>query len=307
MELCDLSVVRSLLEKYGQQPKKGFGQNFLINPMIPMRIAEASASFAKSGKPSGVIEIGPGVGALTQYLCRNYDRVVAVELDRGLIPLLGESLEEYGNVEVVEGDFMKLALPAFIDGHFGDILNEGGSVSVCANLPYYITTPVIMKILESFDPSERIPLASVTVMVQLEVARRLAAKPGTDDYGSITASIALKASAEKIFDVSPGNFLPAPKVSSAVVSLVPHGGIREVFPDSPEDADECRRFSDRVVELISLAFGQRRKTLLNSASSRYPKADITSALEECGIRTDIRGERLSATDFCRVAAILGRS
>lgn len=304
MELCDIRIVRGLLEKYGQAPKKGFGQNFLINPSVPRRIAECSSSYAGKDGPRAVIEIGPGVGALTQYLCQNYDRVAAIELDRGLIPLLAESLAEYGNVTVVEGDFMKTDLPKFIEEHFGDIIKDGGTVSVCANLPYYITTPVIMKILESFDPAKPIPLSSVTVMVQLEVARRLAAKAGTSDYGAITASIAMKARAEKLFDVSPGNFLPAPKVSSAVVGIIPHGGIREVYPAAPSDEEECADFAEKVGEIIALAFGQRRKTLVNSVGAKYPKDKVAAALEACGIRADIRGEKLSAEDFCRIAALL---
>lgn len=304
MELCDIRLVHGLLEKYGLAPKKGFGQNFLINPSVPQRIAECSASFADPGKPGGVIEIGPGVGALTQYLCGQYDKVVAVELDRGLIPLLSESLAEYDNVTVVEGDFMKIDLPALIAEHFGDITAGGGTVSVCANLPYYITTPVIMKILESFEPSQPLPLSSITVMVQLEVARRLAAKAGSDDYGSITASIAMKARVEKLFDVSAGNFFPAPKVASAVAAIVPHGGIREIYPSSPADDGECDEFAADVGKVIALAFGQRRKTLVNSLASKYPKDKVGAALDECGIRTDIRGERLSAEDFCRLTDLL---
>lgn len=295
--LCNRSYVRELLEKYSLSPKKAFGQNFLINPGVPMEIASLSAGYAKRGKPSAVLEIGPGVGALTQYLCEEYDKVVAVEIDRGLIPLLGEALAEFDNVTVVEGDFMKLDLPAFIEEHFSDILAEGGSIGVCANLPYYITTPVIMKLLESFPDRERLPFASIVVMVQLEVARRLAAKAGSADYGSISASIALRANAEKLLDVSAGNFHPVPKVASAVVGIIPHGGVREVYRDAPDD---IAKFTEDVVDVISLAFGQRRKTFLNAVSGKYPKDKTQAVLEELGIRPDVRGEVLSAEDFCRI-------
>jgi len=304
MELCNLSVVRGLLEKYGCAPKKGYGQNFLINPMVPMRIAECSASYADPTKPCGVLEIGPGVGALTQYLCQHYEKVVAVEIDHGLIPLLAESLAEYDNVTVVEGDFMQIDLPAFLREHFGDILSEGGSIGVCANLPYYITTPVIMKLLESFPMNERIPLTSITVMVQLEVARRLAANEKSSDYGSISAEIALRARTEKLLDVSAGNFLPVPKVASAVVGIVPHGGIREIDPEAPAGEGACEEFAKNVSELITLAFGQRRKTLVNAVSAKYSKEKTTAALELCGIRPDVRGEKLSVTDFCRLTHAL---
>ncbi len=305
-ELCNLAVVRSLLEKYGCAPKKGYGQNFLINPSVPMRIAELSASYADPAKPAGVLEIGPGVGALTQYLCRHYDKVVAVEIDHGLIPLLAESLGEYDNVTVVESDFMQIDLPAFLREHFGDILDAGGTVGVCANLPYYITTPVIMKLLESFPMNGKIPLTSITVMVQLEVARRLAAKAGSADYGSISAAIALRANTEKLLDVSAGNFLPVPKVASAVVGIVPHGGIREIYPDAPAGDEECEAFAQNASELITLAFGQRRKTLVNSVGTKYPKEKTTAVLEELGIRPDIRGEKLSAAEFCRIADSLNK-
>lgn len=304
MELCNISVVRQLLEKYGCAPKKGYGQNFLINPMVPMRIAELSAQYADASKPCGVLEIGPGVGALTQYLCRYYDKVVSVEIDHGLIPLLAESLEEYDNVTVVESDFMKIDLPSFLQEHFGDIIAAGGSVGVCANLPYYITTPVIMKLLESFPMSDKIPLTSIVVMVQLEVARRLAANEKSSDYGSISASIALRANTEKLLDVSAGNFLPVPKVASAVVGIIPHGGIREVYQNAPDDVDECEKLANNANELITLAFGQRRKTFVNSVSGKYPKDRVVAALEQCGLRTDIRGEKLSVTDFCQLADIL---
>jgi len=306
MELCNPAVVKQLLEKYSLAPKKGFGQNFLINSMIPMRIAESSASFADSSKPMGVLEIGPGIGALTQYLCQNYDKVVAVEIDNGLIPLLSESLAEYDNVTVLHQDFMKTDLPALIEEHFSEIISAGGTIGVCANLPYYITTPVIMKLLESFPMSRKLPFSSIVVMIQLEVARRLAAPAGHSEYGSITASIALRANVSKLFDVSPGNFLPVPKVSSAVVGIIPHDGIRYVYPNAPEDDAKCDMFAERVNDMIGLAFGQRRKTLLNSVGGKYPKDKVMAALTECGIRADIRGEKLSAGDFCRIIDILDK-
>ncbi len=306
MELCNPAVVRELLEKYSLSPKKSFGQNFLINPGVPRRIAEESASFSPSDKPCGVLEIGPGVGALTQYLAGSYDKVVAVEIDRGLIPLLSESLAEYDNVSVVEADFMALDLCGFIDEHFSDILDAGGGVSVCANLPYYITTPVIMKLLESYPMSERIPFTSIVVMIQLEVARRLASGPNGADYGAVSAEIALRANVAKLFDVSAGNFHPVPKVASAVIGIIPHGGIREVYSDAPADLIECNRFGEKVSELITLAFGQRRKTFVNSVSGKYSKDKVLAALEACSLRPDIRGEKLSARDFCLLADILNK-
>ncbi len=306
MDLCSPAVVRGLLDKYGLAPKKGFGQNFLINASVPERIAAASRAYAGDDGPAGVLEIGPGVGALTQFLAREYDRAVSVEIDRGLIPLLGEALAEYENAAVVEADFMKLDLPAFLEERFGDLLRDGGTVSVCANLPYYITTPVVMKLIESFPADRPLPFSSITVMVQAEVARRLAAAAGSADYGAISASLALRCHVEKLFDVSPGNFLPAPKVSSAVVGIVPHGGIREVWPDAAAYAEGEARFAERVGDLIALAFGQRRKTLVNALSGRYPKEKTAAALAACGLRADIRGERLSAADFCRLAERLSR-
>lgn len=300
-DLCNPKTVRELLDRYELAPKKGFGQNFLINSAIPERIAELSSSFAEHSKPAGVIEIGPGVGALTQYLADEYDKVVAVEIDRGLIPLLSEVFSDRDNITVVEADFMNIDVRAFLSEHFGDILDAGGSVSVCANLPYYITTPVIMKLLEAFPLTEKIPLSSIVVMIQLEVARRLAATSSQSDYGSISAEIALRAEAKKLLDVSAGNFHPVPKVASAVVGIIPHDGIREVYPDSPTDDEKCLEFADRVSELITMAFGQRRKTLVNAVSEKYPKERVVAVLEECGIRPDIRGEKLSAVDFCHIA------
>lgn len=309
MNLCNRSEVKRLLEKYGLAPKKAFGQNFLVNPAIPQMIAENSFGLAESTGnkgPHAVLEIGPGVGALTCRLAELYDRVVAVEIDRGLIPLLGESLAEYSNVEIFESDIMNVDLPAFIEEKFGDILAAGGTLSVCANLPYYITSPVIMKLVESFPMSEPLPYAAITVMIQLEVADRLSSEAGDSDYGSVTASLALRADVEKLMNVGAGNFHPAPKVSSAVIGIIPHGGICEVYPEYKDSSLDPDTLGTKTVELIGLAFAQRRKTFVNAVSAKYPKEKITEALEAAGMRVDIRGEKLSPRDFVLLADLLNR-
>lgn len=303
MDLCSPSEVKRLLESRSLSPRKALGQNFLINPAVTQMIAERSYEAARemSGDAMlGVIEIGPGIGALTARLADFYDRVVAVEIDRGLASLFSETFAGHDNVKLVCGDFMKLDLPGLMSEHFSDILASGGSVSVCANLPYYITSPVIMKILDSFTSCVRVPLASITVMIQTEVANRLASTAGSGDYGAITASVALKANVRKYFTVSPGSFYPPPKVTSSVIGIFPHGGIREVFEGCPRDDKECESFFAAVSNVISSSFAQRRKTLVNALSSVYGKEKIRSALCDLGLREDIRGEKLSAADFCKL-------
>lgn len=306
MDLCNRSEVKRLLDKYSLSPKKAFGQNFLVNSAIPRMIAENSYELACAAGNGvhAVLEIGPGVGALTSRLAECYDKVVAVEIDHGLIPLLGESLADYDNVEVVEADFMTLCLEEFLEEKFGDIWASGGNVSVCANLPYYITSPVIMKLVESFSPERRLPFAAITVMVQLEVADRLCADAGSSVYGSVTASLALHANARKLFTVSPGSFHPVPKVSSAVVGIIPHGGICEIYKEATDSVNSPLEIVRCAHRLIELAFGQRRKTFVNAVSSAYSKESLLSALETAGLRNDVRGEKLSAYDFCRLADIL---
>lgn len=301
MDLCNPREVRELLQRFSLAPKKGFGQNFLINPEIPERIAESSFDAAQ-GTPCAVLEIGPGIGALTVELCERFDKVVAVEIDRGLLPLLEETLADYGNVTVVSADFMNLDVAEFFREHF-----NGYSVSVCANLPYYITTPVMMKLFEAFPLSEPLPISSMTFMVQLEVANRICSDELSGEYGSVTASIGLCSHADKLFNVSAGNFYPAPSVTSAVMRLTPYeNGIYTVYPDSPEDKGECEVFAANVKRVIAAAFSQRRKTLANALSSLYPKEKIAAALCECEMREDIRGEKLSSADFCRLTHILMR-
>ena len=305
MDLCSVSRIREMLSANGLSPRKSLGQNFLINPRIPEMIAERSTELARRAisdkAPIGVIEIGPGIGALTAELAVVFDRVVAVEIDAGLAGLFRKTFSQYENVVLIEGDVLKTDFQAVLDDHFSDILALGGSVSVCANLPYYITTPVIMKLLESFDPAGKCPFSSLTVMIQSEVADRLTARPGTAEYGSITASVSLRADVVKNFDVSPGSFYPPPKVTSTVISIIPHGGIREVFPDAPADDPECRKFFEDTSIIIEAAFAQRRKTLTNALSGLYPKETVASSLLRIGKSADVRGERLSAEDFCALS------
>ncbi len=311
MNLCNRTEVKRLLDKYGLAPRKGYGQNFLINPAVPQMIAENSYTMSLSGNldnnaPCGVIEIGPGVGALTSCLAQYYDKVAALEIDKGLIPLLEESMRDFDNVKIICQDVMETDIPALIEEEFGDIIEQGGSLSVCANLPYYITSPVIMKLLESFSFSESVPFSSITVMIQTEVADRLVSEAGSGEYGAVTAAVRLRADVKKIFNVSAGNFYPIPKVSSSVISIIPHGGISQLYPmakDSPLGID---RLGKKTCELISLAFGQRRKTIVNSAASAYPKELIVKSLRNLGLREDIRGERLSASDFLALADNLNR-
>lgn len=298
-DLTSVRDVRELLEKYSLAPKKAFGQNFLINRDVPERIAASAAEGAKEGTTA--LEIGPGVGSMTVRLAGYFDKVVAVEIDRGLIPLLEDTLSDCANVKVINADFLKLSLSELLEGEAG-----GKSVRVCANLPYYVTTPVLMKILESFPPVGKPRVESVTVMIQSEVAERLCASAGSPDYGAVTASVALHGRVEKLFTVAPGNFYPAPKVTSSVVRITMHErGVKDVFLDAPEDPDECEKFIARVKKLISLAFLKRRKTLTNALSGEFPKEAVAAALSSLGIREDVRGERLTARDFCALAKALG--
>ncbi len=299
--LCSPAVVRELLEKYHLAPKKGFGQNFLINSRIPQEIAEASvpdeAWNGVCAQPLYALEIGPGLGAMTRHLSALYDRVAAVEIDRGLIPLLDETLADCTNVQVINEDFMKLDVPAFLKQQFG-----GGAVHVCANLPYYITTPILMKLLEAQKPSQQPQMQSVTILVQTEVADRLCAPAGSAAYGAITAAVCLAGTAKKLFSVSAGNFLPQPKVASSVVQVrLYQNGIRDAIDELPADDAALDVLIEKTKELISLGFGQRRKTLVNALSSVYTRESVTAALENLNLRADIRGEKLSAEQFVALA------
>ncbi len=261
--------------------KKEFGQNFLTNRMIPEDIADACAD----RQDCMILEIGPGIGCLTQELALRYKKVVAIEIDRGLIPVLASTLAEYDNVTVINADVMDIDLASLIAEH-----SEGMDVSVCANLPYYITTPIIMKLLES-----GVKFKSITVMIQNEVAARLAAKPGSSDYGAITAVLGYYGTVKKLFKVSAGCFVPAPKVDSAVVRI----DLYDEPKYKPKDEVLFRN-------LIKAAFEMRRKTLLNALSAKlpFPKEKILDGIRAIGHTDTVRGERLSCEDFVRLADLL---
>ena len=267
---------------HGINFRKEFGQNFLTNRMIPEDIADNCTDRADSM----ILEIGPGIGCLTQELALRFKKVVAVEIDRGLIPVLAQTMAEYDNVTVINDDIMKVDLKALVAEH-----SQGLPVSVCANLPYYITTPILMYLLESgvlFD--------SITVMVQNEVASRLCAKPGSSDYGAITAVLGYYGSVRKLFKVSAGCFVPAPKVDSAVVRI-------DVYKDRPYQPKNESLFRD----LIRASFEMRRKTLLNAISAKLPhlpKDKVLEAIRLLGHPDTVRGERLSTEEFCKLADLL---
>ncbi|MBQ4616833.1 MAG: 16S rRNA (adenine(1518)-N(6)/adenine(1519)-N(6))-dimethyltransferase RsmA [Clostridia bacterium] len=272
-KLTDISTVKMLLEKYGFRFSKALGQNFLINPSVCPRMAEACGATAESG----VLEVGPGIGTLTRELCRAAGKVVSIELDERLPALLAETMADFDNFTLVEGDALKMDLNALIAEQFGD-----RPVSVCANLPYYITSPLIMHFLES-----RLPIESITVMVQKEAAARLCAKQGSREAGAVTLAVQYYAEAEVLFDVSRGSFMPAPNVDSSVIRLT-------LRKDPPCDV----KSENMLFAFIRAAFNQRRKTILNSLmGAGVTKAQIAAACDAAGIPQTARAEQLTLADF----------
>lgn len=269
------SVLNNLLKSQGFRFSKSLGQNFLVDKEIPKKIAETCIY----DENTGVLEIGPGAGVLTKELCSRAEKVVAVELDPSLKPVLAKVLSPYSNVTVVWDDILKLNLSDLFSSNF-----SGMDVVVCANLPYYITTPVIMRFLES-----GLPIKSMTLMVQKEVAERLCAKPGKNS-GAITLAVAYKCSAEMLFTVPAESFFPVPKVTSAVIRLT----FLKKPPVNPKD-------SAFMFGIIRAAFSQRRKTLQNALFAAYStfftKAEIAGALTNSGLYANIRGEALSLEQF----------
>lgn len=276
--LDERKAIEALLARHGFHFSKSRGQNFLIRRDVPRAIAEASGA----GEGDGVLEIGPGVGALSCELCRRAGRVVAVELDRALLPILDETMAEFPNFEVVSGDVLKLDLPALVRERFA-----GLRPIVCANLPYNITTPALTALIEARS------FACLTVLIQKEVAERLCARPGTAAYGAFSVYMQYHTEPELCFEVGPECFLPAPKVTSAVL----RARVRETPPAAVTD----ERFFFRVV---NAAFALRRKTLVNSLTTAFGalgKERLTEIVTSCGLDADVRGERLDLAAFAALA------
>ena len=278
MDLCNINEIKSLLARHGFRFSKSMGQNFLIADWVPREIAKASGAHPDAG----VLEIGPGIGCLTRELAGRAGKVVSVELDRSLLPILEETLTDRDNVEIVSGDILKLDIRQttlempWLSGF-----------AACANLPYNITTPAITALIEAQC------FFAITVMIQKEVAQRICAQPGSKDYGAFSVYCQYYTAPELLFEVPPDCFIPAPKVTSAVVRMVPRPAPAEV--DDP----------DHFFRVVKAAFALRRKTLLNSLSAnlggRYSKEELSQAIAACGLPPDIRGERLSIPQFAQLS------
>ena len=285
MNLCDMRTVKQVMQMFSLSFHKEFGQNFLINRAVVENTAEECCD----DRDSTILEIGPGIGTLTREIAARYKNVISLEIDSALIPVLKFTLSDFDNVTVYNEDVMKVDLDELLAPAFA-----AGNVSVCANLPYYITTPILMKLLES-----RLPFRSITIMIQSEVADRLVAKAGSKDYGAITAVLGYYGVARKLFDVTAEEFVPAPKVDSAVVRI-------DLYEDKPyRPASEAMLF-----RTIKAAFEQRRKTLPNSLMTGFSalgKEKITAIIESCGHPANIRGEKLSTEDFVALSDALGQA
>lgn len=285
MRLTDINTVKEIMREHDIEFKKKFGQNFLINAAVPTRIAEECTD---GDFDSGILEIGPGIGTLTYELAGRYKKVVAVEIDTTLLPALEYTLGEFDNVKIISADIMKTDVRELCKREFED---AGLRCSVCANLPYYITTPVLMHLLESganFD--------YITVMVQKEVASRLCSTPGDSDYGAITASVAYRGEAKKLFGVPAGCFMPAPKVDSTVMRI-------KLYDRPPVETKDTRLF----FRVIRGAFAQRRKTLVNSLASEFgelKRAQLADVVKAAGLEENVRGETLGIDEFAKIADII---
>ena len=283
--LSDIGTIKDIMQRHGFSFSKGLGQNFLVNPSVCPRMAEMGGA----NENAGVLEIGPGIGVLTAELARRAKKVVAIELDDRLIPVLGETLAEFDNVQVIHGDALKLDLAQLIRGHFSDC----ESVAVCANLPYYITSPILMALLES-----RLPISSVTVMVQKEAADRICAPVGSRESGALTVAIHYFAEPRMLFRVSPGSFMPPPKVTSAVIRM-------DILPEPRYDVGNEKVF----FAMVKAGFSQRRKTLANSLTSGgfLSKEQAAKALTAAQIAPTARIEALDMETLAKLSCIISEN
>ena len=278
MNICDINDIKALLGRHGFRFSKSMGQNFLIENWVPYDIAHASG--ARPG--TGVMEVGPGIGPLTRELSQRADKVVSVELDRSLLPILAETLADRDNTEIVSGDILKTDIPALVAEKF-----PGLTPLACANLPYNITTPAITALIEAGC------FQQITVMIQKEVAQRICAAPGTSDYGAFSVYCQYHADCELLFDVPNTCFIPAPKVTSSVLRLTPKA--------APEVVDDPAHF----FKVVKASFAQRRKTLLNGLSmafgSQLSKQQLQEVITSCDLPADVRGERLGIAEFAALS------
>ena len=278
MNLCNIDEIKSLLNRHGFHFSKAKGQNFLTQNWVPREIAEG----AGIDETCGVLEVGPGIGPLTKELCLNAKKVVAIEVDTSLKPILAETLGEFENLEIIFGDVMKQDIAALVAEKF-----PGLRPMACANLPYYITSPILSLLLES-KQFER-----VTVMVQKEVAQRICAQAGTADYSAFTVFCNYYAEPEILFDVPPSCFIPQPKVTSAVISL-------KTRKEPP-----CQILDEKLFfKVVKASFAMRRKTLVNGLAAgfgQFSKAELTQVLLDCGFAENIRGETLDIAGFAKIA------
>ena len=274
MKLSNISVIKDVLSRHGFTFSKALGQNFLVNPTVCPRMAQEGGA----APGVGMIEIGAGIGVLTAELAQRADKVVCIEIDSRLLPILDETLAEYDNIKIVNEDVLKVDLPALIAQEF-----PGMEVAVCANLPYYITSPILMSLLE-----QRLPIRSITVMVQKEAAQRICAPLGSREVGAVSVAVRYFAEPKVLFQVSRGSFMPAPDVDSTVIRL-------DIHPTPPvEVTDEALFF-----KLVRGAFSQRRKTVANSLSSALSlsKEEVGRKLQQAGIPLTARPEQLSMEEF----------
>lgn len=282
MELSNIGTIKDILGRHGFTFSKSLGQNFLINPSVCPKMAEQSG--AKKGV--GVIEVGPGIGVLTCQLAERADRVVAIELDKRLLPVLDETLAEYDNIRIINDDILKIDLKKLIETEF-----SGMEVVVCANLPYYITSPVIMKLLE-----DKLPINALTVMVQKEAAQRICAEVGSRQSGAVTVAVNYYAKPQILFGVSAGSFMPAPKVDSAVIRL-------DILKEPCVQVEDEELF----FKVVKAAFSQRRKTLPNSLSAglQISKLAVTNALNRANVPVNHRAEQLTMEQLAKISNAIG--